>query len=129
MSEAEYATKSDLAYTRVRGLILSGELTPGQVLPQASLARTIGMSTTPLREALRRHDRNGRFRLYHPYTAGGTPIYVHAKVLIVDDRLLRIGSSNLNNRSMGLDTECDIAAEPVDAAGRQRARNRLRPAC
>ncbi|KOX40727.1 hypothetical protein ADL19_31885 [Streptomyces purpurogeneiscleroticus] len=40
-------------------------------------------------------------------------IYVHAKVLIVDDRLLKIGSSNLNNRSMGLDTECDLAVEAV----------------
>jgi phosphatidylserine/phosphatidylglycerophosphate/cardiolipin synthase-like enzyme len=34
-------------------------------------------------------------------TAAGQPIYVHAKVLIVDDCLLKIGSSNLNNRSMG----------------------------
>ena len=35
-------------------------------------------------------------------------------MLIVADRLLRIGSSNLNNRSMGLDTECDIAIEAAD---------------
>ena len=48
-----FATKSDLAYRRVRGLILSGELAPGVVLQQAALAKTIGMSTTPLREALR----------------------------------------------------------------------------
>src|SRR3954466_5919306 len=52
-------TKSDLAYTRVRGLILSGELAPGAVLPQASLAQRIGMSTTPLREALRRLKQEG----------------------------------------------------------------------
>ncbi|MGY1827114.1 GntR family transcriptional regulator [Blastococcus sp. SYSU DS0541] len=60
---AEYATKSDLAYTRVRGLILSGELAPGDVLPQAALARTIGMSTTPLREALRRLKQEGLVEL------------------------------------------------------------------
>ena len=48
-----FATKSDLAYRRVRELILSGDLPPGSVLQQAVLARTIGMSTTPLREALR----------------------------------------------------------------------------
>ena len=64
-------------------------------------------------QALRRRDHAGRFRIYHPFAAGGTPIYVHAKVLIVDDRLLRIGSSNMNNRSMRLDTECDVC---VDAA-------------
>ncbi|MFZ6761251.1 MULTISPECIES: phospholipase D-like domain-containing protein [Acetobacterales] len=72
-----------------------------------------------LREALRRHDRNGRFRLYHPYTAGGTPIYVHAKILVIDEEVLRIGSSNLNNRSLRLDTECDVvidAARPANAA-------------
>lgn len=54
-----FATKSDLAYTRIRGLILSGELQPGAVLPQAALAQTIGISTTPLREALRRLQQEG----------------------------------------------------------------------
>ncbi len=60
---AVFATKSDLAYTRVRELILSGELGPGTVLPQAALARTIGMSTTPLREALRRLRQEGLVEL------------------------------------------------------------------
>ncbi|MBN2971483.1 phospholipase [Roseomonas aeriglobus] len=60
-------------------------------------------------EAIRRRDRYGRFRLFHPFTAGGQPIYVHAKVLVVDGELLRVGSSNFNNRSMRLDTECDVA--------------------
>jgi DNA-binding GntR family transcriptional regulator len=58
-----FATKSDLAYTRVRGLILSGQLAPGAVLPQASLAKTIGISTTPLREALRRLKQEGLVEL------------------------------------------------------------------
>jgi DNA-binding GntR family transcriptional regulator len=58
-----FSTKSDLAYARVRRLILSGELGPGAVLPQAALARTIGMSTTPLREALRRLKQEGLVEL------------------------------------------------------------------
>jgi DNA-binding GntR family transcriptional regulator len=58
-----FSTKSDLAYTRVRGLILSGELAPGAVLPQAALAQTIGISTTPLREALRRLKQEGLVEL------------------------------------------------------------------
>lgn len=62
-----------------------------------------------LMAALRRRDRHGRLRMYHPFTAGGTPIYVHAKILIADDRVLRLGSSNMNNRSMRLDSECDLA--------------------
>ncbi|SNR30586.1 GntR family transcriptional regulator [Blastococcus mobilis] len=58
-----FATKSDLAYTRVRDLILSGDLEPGAVLPQAALAQTIGISTTPLREALRRLKQEGLVEL------------------------------------------------------------------
>ena len=46
-----------------------------------------------------------------PLTEGGNGIVVHSKLMVVDDRLLRIGSSNLNNRSMGYDTECDLAVE------------------
>jgi phosphatidylserine/phosphatidylglycerophosphate/cardiolipin synthase-like enzyme len=56
-------------------------------------------------------DDHRRLGIYWPVTDGGTPIYVHAKVLVMDDRLLRIGSSNLNNRSMGFDSECDVAVE------------------
>ncbi|WP_267388206.1 phospholipase D-like domain-containing protein [Sphingomonas sp. GC_Shp_3] len=64
--------------------------------------------------ALKQRDRNDRLRLYHPYTAGGEAIYVHAKVMIVDGRTLRIGSANMNNRSMGLDTECDVMIDAGD---------------
>jgi phospholipase D1/2 len=56
-------------------------------------------------------DEHRRLGIYWPVTDGGAPIYVHSKVLVVDDRLLRIGSSNLNNRSMGFDSECDVAVE------------------
>jgi phospholipase D1/2 len=31
--------------------------------------------------------------------------------MIVDDEWLRIGSSNLSNRSMGVDSECDVTVE------------------
>ena len=56
-------------------------------------------------------DDHHRLGVYWPVTDGGAPIYIHSKVLVVDDRLLRVGSSNLNNRSMGFDTECDLAIE------------------
>ncbi|MCW2367616.1 phosphatidylserine/phosphatidylglycerophosphate/cardiolipin synthase-like enzyme [Sphingobium sp. B7D2B] len=61
--------------------------------------------------ALRRRDKHGRFRLYHPVTRDQEPIYVHAKVMIVDDMILRVGSSNMNARSLRLDTECDVAVD------------------
>ena len=56
-------------------------------------------------------DDHHRLGVYWPVNDAGTPIYVHSKVMVVDDRLLRIGSSNLNNRSMGFDSECDVAIE------------------
>ncbi|OMC25595.1 phospholipase D-like domain-containing protein [Mycobacterium colombiense] len=60
-------------------------------------------------------DDHGRLGVYWPATDGGTPIYIHSKVLVIDDRLLRIGSSNFNNRSMGFDSECDVAIEAAPA--------------
>jgi phosphatidylserine/phosphatidylglycerophosphate/cardiolipin synthase-like enzyme len=69
-----------------------------------------------LMAALRRRDVHRRLRMYHPYTAGGAPIYCHAKILIADDDVFRLGSSNMNNRSLRLDTECDLAIHASDAA-------------
>jgi phospholipase D1/2 len=63
-------------------------------------------------------DKGKRFRLYTPVTKGGEDIYVHSKITIVDDEVLRVGSTNLNNRSMGLDSECDLL---IDAAEAQNA--------
>ena len=52
-----------------------------------------------------------RFRVFYPVNAGDEPIYCHAKITVVDDRVFRIGSANLNNRSMALDSECDLMLE------------------
>src|ERR687889_870730 len=57
------STKSAYAYTRLREGVLSGEFAPGTVLNQAGLAKTIGISTTPLREALRRLKSEGLVEL------------------------------------------------------------------
>ncbi|HEY6788589.1 MAG TPA: GntR family transcriptional regulator, partial [Trebonia sp.] len=47
-------TKTDLAYLQIRQTILEGELPPGMSLDQEALAQSLGLSTTPVREALRR---------------------------------------------------------------------------
>ncbi|WP_241963396.1 phospholipase D-like domain-containing protein [Paracoccus suum] len=54
-------------------------------------------------------DHQGRLRMVYPADTTGAPIYVHAKLMIADDVMLRVGSSNLDRRSMGFDTEADIA--------------------
>ena len=65
-------------------------------------------------------DAHERLRVYYPYQPGlgNDCISVHAKLLIIDDRLLRIGSSNTSNRSMGMDTECDLAIEATEGEDR-----------
>lgn len=55
-----------------------------------------------------------RVRLMCPEIRSGKRVahtMVHSKIMIVDDRILRVGSANLNNRSMGTDTECDLVVE------------------
>ena len=62
-------------------------------------------------------DLYGRFHAYCPYTRRGLHnIIVHSKVSIIDDQMLRAGSTNLNNRSCGFDTECDVAVKAADEA-------------
>ena len=64
-----------------------------------------------------------RVRLLYPSVkqqGNVTDTMIHSKVMIVDDRILRIGSANLNNRSMGVDTECDLAIEAATEAERAR---------
>lgn len=45
---------ADLAYERIRSLVLNGEIVPGTKLGQVDLAERFGISRTPVREALRR---------------------------------------------------------------------------
>lgn len=64
---------------------------------------------------LGRCDKHGRMRAFYPVVPrpDGTEqeIVIHSKLVIIDDVFLRIGSSNLNQRSEGLDTELDVAIE------------------
>ncbi len=81
---------------------------------------TMHVLRTRLIQALRKADTRGRFRVYYPHVEGlaeGTCIDVHSKMMAVDDEWLRIGSANLSNRSMGLDTECDVTLEAGGKAG------------
>lgn len=91
---------------------------------------TMGTLRAHLLARLRDADRFDRLRVFHPALpeAGGAILNVHAKVMVVDDRLLRVGSANLSNRSMGLDSECDLAIEAREDRTREaiaRFRNDL----
>jgi phospholipase D1/2 len=75
-----------------------------------------------LMKLVREADRFGRFRILYPVNDAGTSIYVHAKIMIADDVVLKLGSANLNNRSMGYDTECDILIEAKEDEPQVRQR-------
>ncbi|MCP5130508.1 MAG: VTT domain-containing protein [Pseudomonadales bacterium] len=68
-------------------------------------------------------DGNDRLRLYYPRVsvADDVTTMVHAKLMIADDRWLRLGSANLSNRSMALDSECDMAVEADPCSDEARA--------
>ena len=78
----------------------------------------MGRNRDSLIRRLKKCDASNRLRVCYPVN-GEAQVLVHSKVIIIDDHFLRIGSSNLNNRSMGLDTECDLAIEGSNQAIRR----------
>jgi phosphatidylserine/phosphatidylglycerophosphate/cardiolipin synthase-like enzyme len=89
----------------------------------------LGVSRQRIIRRLRNADRFGRLHIYYPHIRGLLPghyIKVHAKFMIVDDDFLRIGSANLCNRSMFIDTECDVALESGGNPARREAIRQVR---
>jgi phospholipase D1/2 len=93
--------------------------------------RTVGMLRHQFVQRLQERDPYGRLRVVYPVRHGVTPcpVFIHSKICIIDEMFVRVGSANLSNRSLGLDTECDLAIEsggqPRIAAAITRFRNRL----
>jgi phospholipase D1/2 len=54
--------------------------------------------------------------------------YIHTKLMSVDDRFLTVGSANLTNRSMGVDSELHVSWESTSPAADDPAGERLRRA-
>lgn len=89
---------------------------------------TMGYGRIGFHRVLQEAAVGSRLALVAPRDAAAQPIIVHSKLAVIDDRLLLVGSANLNNRSMGFDAECNLALEARSAAHRQRIRalrNRL----
>ena len=87
---------------------------------------TMSALRTRLVRRLRAADTHGRFHAFYPDVPGlceGTCLDIHSKVMAVDDEWLRIGSANLSNRSMGMDSECDVTLE---ARGEERVKDAIR---
>ncbi|MDB5807904.1 MAG: hypothetical protein JWN94_26 [Betaproteobacteria bacterium] len=88
-------------------------------LEQASM----GVLRARLHRRLQDADAHDRFRLYCVEVPDLEPhcLNVHSKILIIDDEVMTIGSANLNNRSMGFDTECNLVIEARGEARIQAA--------
>jgi phosphatidylserine/phosphatidylglycerophosphate/cardiolipin synthase-like enzyme len=68
-------------------------------------------------------DHAGKLRVYYPVSRAANAqrsIKIHAKLMIADSCFLKIGSSNLNNRSLGTDVECDAVIAARSEAHRTR---------
>jgi DNA-binding GntR family transcriptional regulator len=61
--QTTFLSKSDLAYEEIKRRILSDQLPPGAVISQERLATEMSLSTTPVREALKRLKAEGLVRL------------------------------------------------------------------
>ncbi|MFO8083590.1 MAG: VTT domain-containing protein [Desulfobacterales bacterium] len=101
------------------------------VLPKKSSGwleqSTMDALRAPIIERLFKADLYHRLRVYYPVLEDGeTSVYVHSKLMIVDDQLAIIGSANLSNRSMGFDSECNLAVEASDNSEAAQAIIRLR---
>ena len=78
--------------------------------------RTMGAMRNKLMSQVFEADRYQRFGAFHPRIRGvGDKLTVHTKLMVIDDRYIMVGSANLNNRSMGLDTEANLT---IDSSSR-----------
>ncbi|WP_342452481.1 VTT domain-containing protein [Pararoseomonas baculiformis] len=133
--ENQFLTCGRLARALIRRLKERPELEALIVAPRTHHTwlehRTMLAGRIRFMRAIRRAGLGDRVRLVFPHVTNGeveTEVMVHAKVMAVDDRFLRVASSNLCNRSMGTDTECDLVVEaqsPEQAAAVAALRDRL----
>lgn len=123
--EAQYMTASYVGDVLAESL--ARETGPEVIVLMTHLSRgllerlVMGRNRDRLIRRLKQADRFNRLRIYYPVVpgpGGEQQVMVHSKLIIVDDAFIRVGSSNLNNRSIGLDTECDLAIEATTDAAR-----------
>lgn len=132
--ENQYLTSVPIAEALARQLRANPEL---QVLIIAPKSHDAWLEALTMRNgrirfaAIVKAAGGDRVRLAYPAVhrrGRSKAMMVHSKVMIIDEAVLRIGSANLNNRSMGTDSECDLTVVASDActeAAIARVRARL----
>jgi phospholipase D1/2 len=133
--ENQYLTATRLAERLARRMRENPKLEVVIISPRAPRSwlegQTMRASLSRFMYPLQDPELRDRVALLYPQVRAdgrASAIMVHSKIMIVDDVLLRVGSANLNNRSLGLDTECDLAFEAKTPDQRQaiaRLRDRM----
>lgn len=133
--ENQYLTADSVAEALARRLQEVPELEVLLVGPRTAMdwleETTMGVGRATFMARLAAAGGADRVRLLAPLVREDgqeTDIKVHSKLMIVDDRILTVGSANIANRSMGLDSETNVtveAAHPEDRAAILRLRDGL----
>ncbi|HEU5076393.1 MAG TPA: phospholipase D-like domain-containing protein, partial [Polyangiaceae bacterium] len=127
--ETQYFSSREVGAALVERLARSDEGPLGVVLVLNMEAETlkeeiaVGLAQAKVIADLRKAVQGTRHRLGIYYTVPKTEdgvepkraTYIHSKVMIVDDRFLTVGSANLTNRSVGVDTELNLSVETDDS--------------
>jgi phospholipase D1/2 len=92
--------------------------------------KTMGMLQDLALKRISENDPHGRLRIFYPYDRNrarhNLAMTVHSKIMIIDDRFFSIGSANLNNRSMGYDSECQLTIDATEDPFNRKAIERAR---
>jgi DNA-binding GntR family transcriptional regulator len=112
-------TKAEAVYAEVRTRILTGRLAPGLAVNQEALAANMGVSITPLREALRRLEIERLVRLTAHRTVVVTPLTLRE----LDE--LYVIRTNLDSLAAGI--AASVAADSQLTTIRQLARQKVSP--
>jgi len=121
VDRAVWRTKSEAAYYELRDRVIDGRLPPGTDLDQESLAREIGLSTTPVREALRRLEAEGlviqraHFAIHVPELSRREIGDIYAVRLMLEPEAVRLAcevASDETLKQVRLILEDSLAAKP-----------------
>src|SRR3712207_1680997 len=114
-------TKADYAYSEVRERIMSGALPQGATVSQEALAAELNVSTTPLREAMRRLSSEGLVVLDAHRDARVAPLTAaEARSLFeirqqLDPLAVRLAAERRDEVDLARIREAAASLEPLDA--------------
>jgi DNA-binding GntR family transcriptional regulator len=112
-------TRATWATERLRDALLFGDIAPGEELRETHLASALGVSVTPLREALRQLASEGLVQLQPQRVARAAPLShehtaeIYAIRLVLEPAAMRL---SIANRPPDWDTEALAALQAIRAA-------------